>query len=94
MNETNAVAVSYDQLSAVRKHDGLRLVAAPSPIDPEKCTGRGRCAGCAAAGNAARSQSCFVTEWPGPGLAVVAGRSCMSPDRKDGRNIIWKPVKE
>lgn len=94
MNKTNAIIAAYDQLSAVRVHDGLRLVAAPSTIDPEKCAGAGRCAGCQAPGVTTQPQSCYVTERLASGAARVAGRFCMSPDRKDGRNIYWKPVKE
>lgn len=76
----DGITVSYDQLTAVRKSDGLRLTA--SPCDPGP--GR-RCVGCAVPSveNGGRP-SCYSDE--------NDSRCCVKRTRKDNRNIIW--VKE
>ena len=92
MNDKNAITVSFDQTTAVRNRDGLRLKAVPcDPAQPDAgyCT---RCDGCQVPG--AEGGGCdaseyslgyraFKTEFP---------RFCMRTERKDGRNIRWGAV--
>ena len=76
----DGITVSYDQLTAVRKSDGLRLTAFPYDL------GRGRrCYGCAVPSiqNGGRP-SCYSGE--------SESRRCIKRTRKDNRDIIW--VKE
>ena len=79
----NSIIISFDQQCAVRKRDGLRLVAASEP------NGMGnRCSGCEAGTFPSGSHwSCLTSRASDPKI-----RCCNGVARKDGRNIIWRPA--
>ena len=79
----NDIIISFDQQAAVRVSDCLKLVAVPEA--------EGRCVGCEAGDHETRrsygGKTC-KSSWASDPLI----RCCNSRARKDGRNIVWKPV--
>lgn len=89
MADANPIRISFDQMTAVRTTDGLRLKAQYRPPEAPLC-GHGRCTGCRAGDY---SSGCLLAPpYNRRDPVLVFDKQCMSNARKDGRCITWVPA--
>lgn len=90
MSDLNPITVSFDEMSAVRVADGLRLKASFRPESSLPC-GTDRCTGCEAGDHI--GPACFLAD-PlsryNPTLKYE--KHCMPASRKDRRCVTWVPA--